>query len=267
VREQCRLLGLNRSGLYYRESAGKRAGEDEQVMRVIDEEYTAEPTHGVEGMTAVLQRIGYRIGHNRVRRLMRQQGLMAVYPKPHLSGAGKEHRVYPYLLRGVEIRRPNQVWSTDITYIRLRQGFVYLVAVMDWYSRYVLSWELSTTMDAAFCVEALRGALELGNPEVFNTDQGSQFTSEEFTGVLLGAGVEISMDGQGRVFDNIFIERLWRTVKWEHVYLHEYGNVVELRAGLAAFFKRYNERRLHQALGYATPMEVYRGIRQVPEAA
>jgi putative transposase len=227
-------------------------------MRRLDAQYTATPFYGVERMTAALRRQGLRIGHNRVRRLLRWMGLEAIYPKPRLSlPGGPEHRVYPYLLRGLRIERPNQVGSADITYIRLSQGFVYLVAILDWFSRYVLSWSLSTTLDAWFCVEALREALQTARPEIFNTDQGSQFTSGAWLEELRAAGVAISMDGRGRAFDNIFTERLWRSVKYEEVYLKDYAAVDEARQGLGGYFGFYNMARPHQALGYRLPAEVH----------
>jgi len=229
-------------------------------MRRLDEQYTATPFYGVERMTACLQRDGMCIGHNRVRRLLRLMGLEAIYPKPRLSlPGGPEHRIYPYLLRGVRIDHPNQVWSADITYIRLSQGFAYLVAILDWFSRYVLSWSLSPTLDAWFCVGALREALRTATPEMFNTDQGSQFTSGAWIEVLTKAGIAISMDGRGRAFDNIFTERLWRSVKYEDVYLKDYRLVDEARQGLDGYFGFYNTDRLHQALGYQTPAEVHFG--------
>lgn len=256
IRRQCELLGISRSVLYYTPRGPN--GSDLVAMRLIDEQYTRTPFYGVERMTAWLQRTGIVIGHNRVRRLMRLMGLEAIYPKPRLSLPGDDNsRKYPYLLRGLKIERPNQVWATDITYVRLWQGFVYLVAIMDWYSRYVLSWALSTTLDVDFCLEALREALAIARPEIFNTDQGSQFTSGAFTGVLEDAGVAISMDGKGRVFDNIFVERLWRTVKYEEIYLKDYQDVDESRRGIGVYFRFYNQERLHQALGYRTPAEVY----------
>lgn len=256
IRRQCELLGISRSVLYYTPRGPN--GSDLVAMRLIDEQYTRTPFYGVERMTAWLQRTGIVIGHNRVRRLMRLMGLEAIYPKPRLSLPGDDNsRKYPYLLRGLKIERPNQVWATDITYVRLWQGFVYLVAIMDWYSRYVLSWVLSTTLDVDFCLEALREALAIARPEIFNTDQGSQFTSGAFTGVLEDAGVAISMDGKGRVFDNIFVERLWRTVKYEEIYLKDYQDVDESRRGIGVYFRFYNQERLHQALGYWTPAEVY----------
>lgn len=258
VRDQCDLLGVSRASMYYASEGPSE--EDLSVMRLLDEQYTRTPFYGVERMTAWLHRQGLRIGHNRVRRLLRLMGLEAIYAKPHLSQpGGPEHRIYPYLLGGLGIVRPNQVWATDLTYIRLRQGFVYLVAILDWFSRYVLSWALSTTLDAGFCVEALRQALRRGKPEIFNSDQGSQFTSEAFTQVLREASVAISMDGKGRVFDNIFVERLWRTVKYEEVYVQDYGAADEAWQGLSRYFGFYNDQRLHQALGYLTPREVHFG--------
>ena len=258
VREQCRLLGVPRSTLYY-EPCGPKAS-DRLVMRRLDAQYTGTPFYGVERMTACLRRQGLRIGHNRVRRLLRRLGLEALYPKPRLSvPGGPEHRLYPYLLRGLRIARPNQVWSADITYIRLSQGFVYLVAILDWFSRYVLSWLLSTTLDAWFCVQALREALRTARPEICNTDQGSQFTSGDWIQELTQAGVAISMDGRGRAFDNIFTERLWRSVKYEEVYPKSYETVEDARRNLGEYFGLYNQQRPHQALGYRTPAEVHFG--------
>ena len=259
VREQCRLLGVPRSTVYY-EPCGPKAS-DLAVMRRLDEQYTATPFYGVERMTACLHRQGFRIGHNRVRRLLRLLGLEALYPKPRLSvPGGPEHRVYPYLLRGLRIERPNQVWSADITYIRLSQGFVYLMAILDWFSRYVLSWSLSTTLDAWFCVQALREALRTATPEIFNTDQGGQFTSGGWLEELTQAGVAISMDGRGRAFDNIFTERLWRSVKYEEVYPKSYEDVEDAWRNLGGYFRLYNQERPHQALGYRTPAEVHFGV-------
>ena len=258
IRSQCVLLGVHRSGVYYRP---QEASEKElSIMRMIDEQYTHTPFYGVERMTAHLRRSGVVTGHNKVRRLMRTMGLEAIYPKPHLSSRSPEHRVYPYLLRNVKITRPNQAWCTDITYIRLAGGFVYLVAIMDWFSRYVLSWRISTTQDSEFCAAALESALSQSQPEIFNSDQGSQFTSNDFTGVLKEAGVRISMDGRGRVFDNIFVERLWRTVKYEEVYIHDYTGPRDARQRLAGYFAFYNTERLHQALDYQTPEEIYHGV-------
>ena len=257
VRLQCELLGIARSGLYYK--AGGVSAKNLRIMRMLDEQYTKMPYYGVERMTAWLHREGVQIGHNKVRRLMRTMGLEAIYPKRRLSIPDKENVIYPYLLRGVTISRPNQVWATDITYIRLSCGFVYLVVIMDWFSRYVLSWRLSTTMDTEFCVSALEEALVGKRPEIFNSDQGSQFTSREFTNVLKWANVRISMDGRGRVFDNIFVERLWRSVKYEEVYIKDYKDVRTARKELTSYFRLYNVERLHQSLNYRTPGEVYNG--------
>ena len=254
---QCELLELNRSSLYY-----KAKGEteyNEQLMKLIDKQYVKTPFYGIDKMTKWLHSKKHNVNSKRVRRLMRQMGLEAVYPrrKRGLSIPDKQHKIYPYLLKGVQIDRTDQVWAADITYIRMYRGWLYLVAVMDWFSRYVLSWEISITLEPAFCVSALKEALSLGKPDIFNTDQGSQFTSTDFTTVLLDAGVQISMDGKGRVFDNIFIERLWRTVKVEEIYMRDYQTVAEARYFLGRYFEFYNNERLHQALGYRTPTEVY----------
>lgn len=212
-------------------------------------------------MTVWLNRQGYVVNRKRIERLMKLMGLQAIYPKPNLSRRRQDHRIYPYLLRGVEILCPDHVWSTDVTYIRMKGGFLYLTAVIDWYSRYVLSWRLSNTLDVYFCIDALEEALRLGRPSIFNTDQGSQYTSPKFTDVLDGHGIRISMDGRGRALDNVFVERLWRTVKYEEVYLRDYRTPVEARDSLARYFKFYNEERIHQSLGYRTPVEVYRDCR------
>jgi putative transposase len=227
-------------------------------MRLIDEQYTRTPFYGIRKMTRWLEGQGYTVNPKRTRRLMRQMGLEAIYRKPRLSVPEPGHRIYPYRLRDLNIDRPNQVWSSDITYIRLRQGFVYLVAVMDWFSRYVLAWEISVSLESSFCLAALDWALQSGKPDIFNTDQGSQFTSEEFTSRLENQGIDISMDGRGRVTDNIFIERLWRTVKYEEVYLKDYLDVLEAVSNLKNYFAFYNHERLHQALGYQTPAAIYR---------
>jgi len=254
VTRQCELLGIARGTYYYRPKSMSKL--NLELMRLIDEQYTRTPMYGVPRMTAWLNRQGYGVNHKRVERLMRLMGLQGVYPKRRLTVASKEHKIYPYLLRGVEVREPDQVWSADITYIRMLRGFLYLVAVMDWYSRYVLTWALSISMEKEFCLEALDKALKVSCPKIFNTDQGSQFTSKEFTGRLEAEGIAISMDGRGRVFDNIFIERLWRTVKYEEVYLHDYGNVMEAREGLCRYFEFYNKERIHSSLGYLTAQEV-----------
>jgi len=256
ITRQCQLLGLARTTRYY-----QPRGESERNLRLLnllDEQYTRTPFYGVPRMTAWLETQGERVNEKRVRRLLRKLGLTALYQKPRLSQPAPGHRIYPYLLRNVAITRVNQVWSTDITYIRLSAGFVYLVAIMDWFSRYVLSWEVSVTLESSFCLSALDWALRSARPEIFNSDQGSQFTSNEFTGRLLAQGILISMDGRGRALDNIFVERLWRTVKYEDVYLKDYQSVVSIVSGLAAYFEFYNGARLHQSLAYKTPAEVYR---------
>lgn len=260
-RRQCQLLGLNRAGLYYQEV--EESQENLHLMRLLDEQYTRYPFYGVLKMTQWLRTQHYQVNEKRVRRLLRKMGLMAVYPKPNLSRVAAGHKVYPYLLRGLRIERVNQVWSIDITYVRLSKGFVYLVAIIDWFSRYVLSWELSVSLDTSFCISALEKALLKERPEIFNSDQGSQFTSLEFTGRLFKEGIEISMDGRGRALDNIFVERLWRSVKYEEVYLKDYQSVKEAVKGLERYFEFYNGERLHQSLGYQTPEAVYRqGQRQ-----
>jgi putative transposase len=257
MRAQCELLGLNRSGLYYKPTA--MSAINIELMHMIDEEYTRHPYVGVARMVAYLRDAGKKCGAKRVRSLMRVMWFEAIYPKPDTSMPNLQHRVYPYLLRDVEINRVNQVWSTDITYIRLSHGFAYLVAIMDWHSRSVLSWRLSNTMDVSFCLEALDEALnEYGSPEIFNSDQGSQFTSAEFIDRLKAQHISISMDGRGRALDNIFIERLWRSVKYENVYINGYETMLEAQKGLADYFKYYNFDRLHQSLDYKRPMAVYR---------
>ena len=255
VSRQCGLLGISRSGFYY-----KAIGESAynlQLMKLIDEYYTVYPFYGVRRLTAWLREGGHEVNLKRVKRLMRKMGLYAIYPKPGLSKGGEGHKKYPYLLRGMSIEYPDHVWCADITYIRLNQGYVYLMAIMDWYSRYVLSWETSITLDVGFCLEALDSAIGNGRPEIFNTDQGAQFTSNAFTGKLEGAGVRISMDGRDRVFDNIFIERLWRSVKHEEVYLKDYKTIREAVEGLRRYFDFYNNERLHQSLEYRTPATLY----------
>jgi putative transposase len=256
VRRQCELLGLSRASLYYEPAEETPA--NLRLLRLIDAEYTAHPFYGSRKMTQWLTVQGEAVNRKRVQRLMRVMGLEAIYPKPKLSVAGRGHRIFPYLLRDVSIERVDQVWSTDITYVPLARGFMYLAAVIDWYSRYVVSWRLSNTLEGTFCLEMLEEALGRGRPEVFNTDQGTQFTAAAFTGKLLAAGVAVSMDGRGRCLDNVFVERLWRTVKYEDVYLKCYETVPELGRGLGCYFAFYNEERLHQALGYRTPAEVYR---------
>jgi len=222
-------------------------------MDMIDQKYTQHPFYGILRMTAWLHDQGYPVNHKRVQRLMQLMGLQAIYPKPRLSKSGDVSEKYPYLLKGLMIRRPNQVWGTDITYIKLKQGFIYLVAIMDWFSRYVISWEISNSLDVHFCLNALEKAFVKGTPEIFNSDQGSQFTSEVFTSRLKSAEVQISWDGRGRFWDNIFIERLWRSVKYEEVYLKDYVNVPDAIRNLDDYFRFYNSQRHHQALGYKTP--------------
>ncbi len=258
VYRQCELLNLNRSSLYYKPC--RDTTYNEQLMRIIDEQYVETPFYGIEKMTRWLRRKKHCVNPKRIRRLMRQMGLEAVYPKRKrgLSMPNKQHKIYPYLLDDVKVTRPDQVWSTDITYVRMYRGWVYLVAIMDWFSRYVLSWGVSITLEDDFCVSALDRALASGRqPEVFNTDQGSQFTSYDFTSVLQEHGIAISMDGKGRAFDNIFSERLWRTVKVEEVYMRDYQTVAEAVYYLGRYFEFYNNERLHQALDYNTPAEVY----------
>lgn len=256
IAAQCRLLKIARSTLYGRPAAASE--DDLRLMRQIDEQYLATPFYGSRRMVAVLRRDGWSVNRKRVRRLMRLMRIEAIYQKPNTSRRHPEHQVYPYLLRGLAIDRPNQVWCADITYIPLAKGFVYLVAVMDWFSRRVLAWRLSTGMDSGFCVEALQEALDrYGSPEIFNTDQGVQFTSTAFTGVLAASGVRISMDGKGRYLDNSFVERLWRSLKYEDIYIKAYASVQEARRGIGGWLNFYNNERLHQALGYRTPREVF----------
>ena len=252
---QSALLGLSRSSLYYHP---KGVGEEDlKLMALIDEQYLKTPFYGSRRMAAWLRSQGYAVDRKRVKRLMRLMGIMAIYQPPNTSKPCRGHKVYPYLLRGVVVDRVNQVWCADITYIPMAHGFMYLVAIMDWYSRYVLAWRLSNTLDVYFCLDALEEALSKGTPEIFNTDQGSQFTSEAFTGMLLQRGIQVSMDGKGRCMDNVFVERLWRSVKYEEVYLKAYQNVHEARMGIGAYMRFYNEERPHQALGYRTPREVF----------
>ncbi len=256
ITRQCRLVSIARSSYYY-----ERRGESPvnlQLMRLIDEQFLETPFYGSRQMTRWLRREGYTVSRKRVRRLMRLLGLQAVFQRPRTSQPHPEHRIYPYLLRDLAITRPNQVWCTDVTYIPIRRGFLYLVAIMDWSSRKVLSWRLSNTLEPSFCVEALEEALErYGPPEIFNSDQGSQFTSKDFTDVLKAAGVKISMDGKGRWMDNVFIERLWRSLKYEQVYLADYATGLEARAGIAWWINFYNQRRPHSSLEDQTPDEAY----------
>ena len=255
IRRQCELIGLTRSAYYYQPAS--ETDFNLKMMCLIDEQYMKTPYYGYPKMTAYLRRAGYPVNPKRIRRLMRKMDLMAIYPKPRTTIFAPENKVYPYLLRGLSITRPNQVWSTDITYVPMPKGFMYLVAVMDWYSRYVLSWKLSNTLDGAFCLAALNEALQLGKPEIFNTDQGVQFTAHAFTDTLEDAGIQVSMDGRGRAFDNIFVERLWRSVKYEDIYIKDYGTVPALDAGLHSYFTLYDTERPHQSLDYRTPAEVH----------
>lgn len=255
--KQCRLIGLARSSWQY-DPVGESA-ENLRLMNRIDREYTRHPFYGVRRIAAWLRKQGESVNLKRVRRLMRIMGLEAIYPRKRLSSPMENHKKYPYLLRDLSIDRPNQVWCADITYLPMRRGFLYLMAVMDWYSRYVLSWTLSDSLEGTFCVDALEQALRRGRPEIFNTDQGVQFTSAAFTDVLIDHGVTISMDGRGRCYDNIFIERLWRTVKYEEVYLKAYEGLEDTRESLDAYFRFYNRERPHMFFGYRTPVSVYGG--------
>jgi len=252
---QCELLGIHRSGHYYRPNGESPL--NLEIMGYLDRQYIDTPFYGVLRMHRSILSLGYNVNIKRIRRLLRIMGIFAIYPKKGLSIPDKEHKIYPYLLKGAEIIRPNQVWPTDITYIQMAKGFLYLVAIMDWHSRYVISWRLSNTMDSSFCVDALQEALSAARPEIFNTDQGSQFTSRNFTDCLLDCNVKISMDGKGRCFDNIFVERLWRTVKYEYVYINSIQDGRELWHGINDYFTFYNQKRFHQALGYRTPQDVF----------
>lgn len=256
ISRQCALLEIPRSWAYYTPNTSESA-QNLLVMRAIDELYMRKPDFGSPRMTDELRAHGLMVNRKRVERLMRKMGLQAVLPGPHTSRPHPDHTIYPYLLRGIEVGAPDEVWCSDITYIPMRKGFMYLVAVMDWYSRYVLSWDVSNTMEASFCVDVLLQALRLGRPGIFNTDQGSQFTSDEFTGTLANAEVRISMDGRGRALDNAFIERLWRTVKYEDIYLREYADGHGLYDGLAVYFEYYNHERRHSSLGKQTPAQCY----------
>ena len=267
VSEQCQLLNVSRAS-YYRLQDSTPKERDLTMMNHIDELYTRYPFYGSRKIRDHLKREGHKINRKRVQRLMRKMGIASIAPSPNTSMRNKTHPIYPYLLRGLTIDRPNQVWCTDITYIRLRGGFVYLVAVMDWYSRQVLSWEISNSMDSRFCVSALERAIRLyGTPDIFNTDQGAQFTSHDFTDVLKSHEIKISMDGKGRWMDNVFIERLWRSVKYEDVYIREYMNVQTLREGLSSYFSFYNTQRPHQTFGGLTPTEMYYPSATLQEAA
>ncbi len=267
ISRQCELIGLPRAS-FYRHSSHAESSGNLELMRLIDEEYTRHPFYGTRKITVFLHRLGHTANRKRVQRLMRKMGLESIAPKPGTSRRALGHKIYPYLLRGLEINRPNQVWCSDITYIRLPGGFVYLTVVMDWYSRFVLFWEVSVTMDGSFCVSSLGTALRIhGSPEVFNTDQGSPYTGKAFTEVLQEHGIRISMDGKGRAMDNIMVERLWRSVKYEEVYTKEYPGVTELIQGLKKYFHFYNNERPHQRLGDKTPFEVYSQQARVSLAA
>lgn len=257
VVRQCELVDLARSSWYYQ--PGGDNAYNEELMRLIDQEYTLHPFYGKRQMTNWLHTQGHQVNVKRICRLMRQMGIEAIYPKRNTSLANSQHRKFPYLLSGLNIWYPNQVWTTDVTYIRMVPGWLYLVAIMDWYSRYVVSWELSNTLDVEFCLAALDRALAGKKPDIFNSDQGAQFTSADFTGRLESSGIRISMDGRGRLYDNVFVERLWRTVKYEEVYIHDYQTVSEARSQLRTYFQFYNKERPHSSLGKKTPAEIYFG--------
>jgi putative transposase len=257
IAKQCELLGLSRSS-YYTSTSSTTPLKDLQIMQDIDKIYTQHPCFGSRRINEILNRDhGYTINRKRVQRLMRLMGIQGISPKTSTSKQDKEHTIYPYLLRNLNIEHPNQVWSSDITYIPLEQGFMYLVAIIDWYSRYVISWELSNTLDTEFCISALHMALKFGCPDIFNTDQGAQFTSNDFVKCLLNSNIKISMDGRGRALDNVFIERFWRSVKYENIYLQSYQNPIELRRGLASYIEFYNDYRPHQSLNYNTPKQIH----------
>ncbi len=252
---QCHLLGMSRSGLYYK--AKQPNEEDLALMRAIDEQYLQTPFYGRRRMTIAMRAQGFFVGGKRIRTAMQTMGLEAIYPKPNLSAANKEHKKFPYLLRGIVVDKPDLAWAADITYVPLLKGFGYLFAIIDWFSRYVIEWELSNLLDAEFCINALERGLSRASPEIFNTDQGVQFTCCWFVERLEAGGVRISMDGKGRALDNVFIERLWRSVKYEEIYPKGYESLKDVRNGLKSYFKFYNESRPHQGLGYKTPAEVY----------
>lgn len=257
ITKQCELLGLSRSSYYYEPC---RANPFHlEMMKKIDQTFTVYPFYGKRRISAILKAQGHHVGVDLARALMKRMGIEAIYPRPNLSKPHPNHKIYPYLLRGVQISKKNQVWSTDITYLPMKNGFLYLTAIMDWHSRFVLAWRLSNSLDGGFCKEVLLEALTQGKPDIFNTDQGAQYTSQQFTGILERAGIRISMDGRGRALDNVWIERLWRTVKQEEVYIHDYADGIEAHKGLVQYFNFYNNTRLHSALGYMTPGNVYRG--------
>jgi putative transposase len=255
IKRQCELLGLSRSSYYYEPLS--ESSENLHLMSLIDKQYLRTPFYGVKRMTEYLRSLKYEVNPKRVRRLMREMGIEAIYSKPNLSKPDKGHKIYPYLLKGVVIDHVNQVWSSDITYIQMIRGYLYLVAVIDVFSRYVLSWELSNSLECGFCITALESALRYGKPEIFNTDQGSQFTSKDYTNILKEGSIRISMDGRGRAIDNVFIERLWRSLKYEDIYLKSYETAKSLYEGLKAYFEFYNNERFHQGLKYKVPAEIY----------
>jgi putative transposase len=257
---QAELLGLNRSGLYYRPLAP--SPEEIALKHRIDELYTLRPYYGSRRITASLRREGWHLGRKAVQRQMREMGIQGIHPGPNLSKRRSDHKVYPYLLRGLAITLPNQVWGIDITYIRLARGWLYLVAIIDWFSRYVLGWELDDSLELGFVLEAVARAFVQAKPEILNSDQGSQFTSDSYLQLLHSAGVRVSMDGKGRASDNIFTERLWRSLKYEEVYLHDYQSPKEARSGISSYLEFYNHQRLHQSLNYQTPAEVHFGSGQ-----
>lgn len=255
IQRQCDLLSIHRSGFYYQPRP--ESAKNLTLMRLLDEQYTRTPFYGARRLHEYIRSLKYEVNIKRIRRLMRLMGLEAIYPKPNISKPMKGHKIYPYLLKGLKIDRINQVWSTDITFIPMQNGFMYLTAIIDWFSRYVLSWTISNSLEATFCVEALLKALSVALPEIFNTDQGSQFSSHSFTSVLENAQIAISMDSRGRALDNVFVERLWRSVKYEYVYLNAPANGFQLWRGLDDYFNFYNFQRPHQALGYRTPAMLY----------
>lgn len=261
IRWQCSLIGLNRSCYYY--DPVEETSYNLELMRLIDEEYLKHPFYGSRRMSLWLEDQGFKANRKRVQRLMRNMGIEVFYPKKRTTCIKKDHHKYPYLLRNIKINRVNQVWGSDITYIPVSYGYLYLVAVMDWYSRYVLAWRLSDNLESSFCVTTLKTALEQGKPEIFNTDQGCQFTSHDFTGLLKSHGVEISMDGKGRALDNIYVERLWRSLKYEEVYLKSYDDKVYAERELGKYLKYFNEERRHQSLENNTPKEVFGGIKSL----
>lgn len=258
INRQCELIQVSKGALYYIPKSLDPY--TLSLMDLIDEQHTKTPFYGSRRLTAFLRNKGHVVNRKRVQRLMRLMRIEAIYPKPKTTRRNEKHKVYPYLLRGVVIDKPDQVWSTDITYIRIGNGFMYLAAIMDWFSRYVLSWRLSNTLENAFCIEALEEALYISTPEIFNTDQGSQFTSLNFLSILHAKKIRISMDSKGRALDNVFVERLWRTIKYEEVYLKDYRSVKEAHCSLKAFINFYNQERLHQALAYKAPLSVYRSV-------